>query len=315
MKKSGCFFLSFMMFIMILATYVSTPVSAATTEVKLENYNSHPQFEQLSKAYIEYSLQAEKMGKFVTLPLECFITEYQPNKTALTKSSTDYNSIDTYLASRVSELSQNENLIDVRTEQVEMQKTLDKELSLENTISPQSSGGYWFYNCSELPKAGNYTKYPSLLGSAVVTGDLVHDDQGSFGITGHSAIVMGHYYSNVFKEYYVRVCEAVSAGVCYGILSDDRVVNRTTSVYRITATSTQRVDASNWVASQRGKSWWFTNDNFYNINVTKSRTNWYCSLLVYAAYAAQGVNLGDMGGTGAIMPRELRNSTRASRTF
>jgi len=63
------------------------------------------------------------------------------------------------------------------------------------------------------------------LGSAVVSGDLVHDDKGSFGITGHSAIVMDHYYSNMYKEYYVRVCEAVSAGVTYGILSDDRVVN------------------------------------------------------------------------------------------
>ena|GEM_PF-3564694 len=53
----------------------------------------------------------------------------------------------------------------------------------------------------------------------------MHDDKGSFGITGHSAIVMDHYYSNMYKEYYVRVCEAVSAGVTYGILSDDRVVN------------------------------------------------------------------------------------------
>lgn len=318
MKKLGSLFLSAMVLITISATPLNTPVSAATRSVELANYDSHPQFAQLNEAYIEYSVQAEEMGKFVTLPLEYFVLEYQKFESLSAKELVNMDdSIDAYLAGCVSELRQNESLEDVRAKQADIQRMIQMELSTEDSISPQSAGGKWYYNCPELAKAGNYETYPELLGSDVISGDLVHDDNGLFGITGHSAIVMGHYYSNLYAEYYVRVCEAVKPYVCYGILSDDRVDERATSVYRVngSATSTKRIAASNWVASQIGEPWSFTDVNYKTENISKSRTNWYCSLLVYAAYKAQAIDLGDEGGSGAIMPRELRDSANVSLTF
>lgn|GEM_PF-713356 len=300
--------------------FTCTFVSAATTQVKVENYDKHPQFKQLNEAYIKYSTKAEKMGKFVTLPLEYFVINYQQmsstKSTLVMGSKSNNDSIDLYLASCISKLKQNTSISVIKAEQVAIQKALNAEqiapqgtLNVENV---KSAGGYWFYNCPELAKAKNYKKYPKLLKSTVVSGDLVHDDQGGFGITGHSAIVMGHYYSSIYKEYYVRVCEAVSAGVTYGILSDDRMVNRKSSVYRVNggANSAKRIAAANWVASQRGKKWVYSSSNFKKANITKSRSNWYCSLLVYAAYKAQGVDIGDKGGSGGIMPRALRDSKK-----
>jgi len=293
--------------IMIVATLLSISIPTLAAEVNLDNYDKHPNFEQLKDAYIEYSIQAKEMEKFVTLPLEYFILEYEEN------------GIDNYLNSRILELKQNESIDEVHKQQAIIQSALEKEMQKEGMFDPQSVGGYWFYNCFEPIKPGNYTEYPELLGSSVISGDLVHDSNGSFGITGHSAIVMGHYYSNIFQEFYVRVCEAVSAGVCYGILSDDRVNNRATSVYRVNggANSSKRIAAANWVTSQIGKPWRVVDEYYKTANLTQGRPNWYCSLLFFAAYKAQGIELDDQAGTYAyfLMPQALINSLKTSKTF
>lgn len=85
--------------VIVLTFSLSTPAFGSSSN--LVKYTEHPQFKQLEKAYIEYSGIAAEKGKFVTLPLENFVSEYD--------NATD-GTIQKYLSSRIEELSSNESV-------------------------------------------------------------------------------------------------------------------------------------------------------------------------------------------------------------
>ena len=123
-------------------------------------------------------------------------------------------------------------------------------------------------------------------------GDIVYEAQGGFGVTGHIAIVEGKYYSAEKKQYYVRLIEAIEQGVCRSVLVDQRVVDKTVTVYRVTgASNAQKNAAVSFCRSQLGKK--------YNCDLSHdtsaSEKDWYCSELVWAAYKNQGIDIETKG--------------------
>ena len=77
----------------------------------------------------------------------------------------------------------------------------------------------WYYNTGErLPRAANYSKYNLL--KIVEPGDIIYEANGGLGVTGHIAIVEGVFYDEKYQQYYIRIIEAIDAGVCRSVLDD-----------------------------------------------------------------------------------------------
>ncbi len=179
----------------------------------------------------------------------------------------------------------------------------ESELS---SSSPSSSADYWFYNTgTSLPQEPDYSKYNLL--KVVKKGNIVFDAKGGFGVTGHIAIVEGLYYSSKYSMYYIRVIEAVDAGVCRGVLDDYRVDERDSSVYRVSgATSTNINNAVSFCIGQLGKPWNLHTDK----HTSASSANWYCSELVWAAYLSQEIDIETTGipNEPGVTPRDIVRS-------
>ncbi len=162
-----------------------------------------------------------------------------------------------------------------------LEKQIDKkvlEMDKDNgfSISPQAVG-----------------TYPRRKGVILVTGDKLK------GIipTGHAAIVYA----------YGTVVESLSGGVTTG--ANDWYQTRTTcyGVTVIGTTVAQDETAANWCYGKRGLPY---NWNYLN---PYTRSSFYCSQLVYAAFLDNyGINL-DTGDFGvAVHPMELVNTSRTS---
>lgn len=206
--------------------------------INLTNYMFSACAEDLMRAYEKYSTEAAVQGKFVTIPLEVFVCEYE---------SQIYGSIENYVSERINDLENCETIENVMRLSEEMRLALEKtQIEVDE---PYSSGGKWYYNCPELARENAYGKY-DLLGFSVTSGDIVMDEEGLFGLTGHTGIVVGHFYSSIYKSYYVRVVEAVADGVTYGILCDQRVDERNSYVYRVRTSDTVRLNAVDWACTQ-----------------------------------------------------------------
>ncbi len=218
-----------------------------------------------------------------------------------------YANVEKYYDSFIERLSNSKNILTIKQESERMRLSALNECVYASDVTPYSSGGRWYYNCFDLIRDNAYGKY-DILGDTVVTGDIVMDEKGLFGLTGHTALVAGHYYSNLYKTYYVRVVEAISDGVCYGILCDERIDDRNSYVYRVNTTVANRLAALSFAKSQIGKSYFI--DGHYRENIGANRASWYCSLLCFASYYHQGVDIGDKGGYGTLYPRQLISSSK-----
>ena len=186
----------------------------------------------------------------------------------------------------------------------EYYKLLSAQGASVQSSSSSSGGNTYYYNTgTSCPSKASYGKYK--LTSKLQKGDIIFESKGGFGITGHIAIVEGIFTSN--GKTYVRVIEAISDGVCRGILDDTRVGDKGVTVYRVSgATTSQKNSAVNFCKSQLGKK--------YSLDFAKdtssSEKDWYCSELVWAAYKNQGIDI-EVAGNGepGVTPRDLRNSS------
>lgn len=264
-----------------------------SSELNLANLMESEYADELVQAYETYSVEAYNQGKYVTMPLEIFMYNYNP---------TVFRSIENYTNIMMNDLNDCQTIESVMEISEEMR--VAAEAKAQDTATPYASQGKWYYNCPELAKNNAYGVY-DLLGSSVTSGDIVMDEDGLFGLTGHTGIVVGHFYSSIFQSYYVRVVEAVIDGVCYGILCDERVEQRDSYVYRVNTTTTKRIAAVEWACDQLGKPYLIVSGS----NVNAQRANWYCSLLCYASYAAQSLYLVSYSDYQILPPRTLINSS------
>lgn len=95
-------------------------------------------------------------------------------------------------------------------------------------------------------------------------------------------------------------------------MSDDRVDERDSYVYRVNTSSANRLAASNFAKSQIGKGYFI--EGHFREDIDADRTHWYCSLLCFASYYHQGVDLGEKGGWGILYPGQLIESSKLSKT-
>ena len=179
---------------------------------------------------------------------------------------------------------------------------------LDRSGSSGSSGGGdgsldedWYNIGTSLPHAVDYSESDLL--KYLKPGDLVYEDTGGFGITGHSAIVEGVFYDSTYGQYYVRLLEAVSDGVTRGLMTPTRFEEKEVSIYRLNnATSNQINNAINFFVNQLGKP--------YAISLTKNSSsnnpNWYCSELVWASYYWQGIYLDEQDNS-PVWPGEIKD--------
>lgn len=179
-----------------------------------------------------------------------------------------------------------------------------------NMRSSSSSGGssYYYntgYNC---PSEAKYSKYNLL--DVVKKGDIIYEDNGGLGITGHIAIVDG-IYTNSNGSKYIRLIEAISnnlGGVTRSILDDTRVDEKDVTILRVSgATSSQKNAAVSFCRGEVGSE--------YRLDLAKdtnsSETDWYCSELVWAAYKNQGIDIevGGSHGEPGVTPHDILDSS------
>lgn len=186
-------------------------------------------------------------------------------------------------------------------------------LSPDNDVSPHVSVDdseiRWQYNAgTTLYEEPKYTKYNLL--EVLKPGDIIFEAYGGYGITGHTAIVEGIYYSSNYNQFYIRVIEAImkpGAGVCRGVFDDVRYDAKGAKILRVSTSDDKKKEAINFCISQIGKDYFldFAHDEGRN------QPTWYCSELVWAAYKEQNIDLEHVvtengeGGELGITPRDL----------
>lgn len=181
----------------------------------------------------------------------------------------------------------------------------------QDEIGIMSSSGSkkWYYNTGViLPQKPKYEKFDF---SFVWVGDILFEDAGGpGGLTGHIAIIEGNFYDTTYGSYW-RVVESIDAGVCRGVLDDDRFVERQGYLLCVpSSTSTQRQAAVNFCIYQLGKPWSIQLNKPTSINTKK----WQCSTMVWAAYKNQGIDIEQkgLGGGPGITPNDIRDASTTS---
>lgn len=189
--------------------------------------------------------------------------------------------------------------------------------SSDAEISLYSSGSdkYYYDTGTSCPAQVDYTGTRLL--AMVSAGDIVYEDNGGLGITGHIAIVEGKFYSATQKKYYIRLVEAVSSGVCRGVLDATRCEEKRVSIlkfkYGTPVSSDMKKKAINFAISQIGKP--------YDIDIRRkgyssTQSGWYCSELVWAAYYNQGINIEKNNkGEPGITPHDILNSESLATSY
>lgn len=251
----------------------------------------------LEEAYREYSIIAEQQGKFVTLCIEDFVANYDNEE----------NTIDSYLDSCVEQLVSCEKLSDVKAREAAQKLSISTYSTDSET---RASLEKWWHHSSTPSQSFSNGKY-NLVGKAI-KGDIVYESAGGFNITGHTAMVAGTYYSSTYSQYYVRAIEAVASGVCYGILCDERFESQKSYLDRPkSGSASDMANAVNFAVSQIGKPY---DIELSTSNLSKTRPNWYCSLLVYAAYKNQGITLCNCAAICTLMPVSIHNGNVSTLT-
>lgn len=229
---------------------------------------------ELMQAYEEVTEYAAALDIPLDLSLDTFISEYR---------AFDYSGISDYTDTYF--------------------KVLEKP---EESL--QSSGGdKWYSNTgTSLPQAADYSRYNLL--NIVKKGDIIFEAKGGLGITGHTAIVEGIYYSSTWQQYYIRVVEAIGEGVVRSVLDDERVEDKDVAVLRVSGASDSQINgAVNFCLSQLGKGYSLD----FQKDTSASEPDWYCSELVWAGYYIQGIDIETTGvyNEPGITPRDIRNSS------
>lgn len=179
----------------------------------------------------------------------------------------------------------------------------------QTIVAPRSSGSSkWYYNTGTLlPQAANYSKYNLL--DTVKKGDIIYESKGGFGITGHTMIVEGKYYSSNYKQYYIRVVEALNVGVVRSVLDDSRVDQKDSHVLRVKgASDTIASNALDFCIGQLGKAYMID----FKKDTSPNEPDWYCSELVWSGYYKQGIDVETTGtyNEPGITPRDIYNSSK-----
>ncbi len=254
--------------------------------------NSDTEFYELESAYIELSNYAYNCDLTLDVSLDLFLLNYDET----------YISVEAYTDHYLNNLSDYCVLATAST---------DANMYFDNDSAALSSGGSsWYYNTgTSLPQSASYASYGFL--SLPIVGDIIIEQDTITGWSGHAAMVEGRFWSSTYSQYYVRLIESVQAGVCRGVISDTRISDKDSRLYRVTsATALQRAAALTFVRNQLGEGW----------SLKAGKTNdtnaiiWYCSELVWAAYYNQGFDLS--GGTsGVITPYALESSSLLTTIF
>lgn len=190
-------------------------------------------------------------------------------------------------------------------------------LQPQKDVYSSRSGGSteWYYNIgTSLPANANpnYSKYNLL--TKVKKGDTIYEAKGFYGVTGHTMIVEGVFYDANFDTYYVRVIEAIGAGVVRSALDDTRVDARDVSIHRVTDATTSDINgAVNFCIGELGSS--------YSLDFAKdhssSETDWYCSEVVWAGYYNEGIDIETNGWLNepGITPRDITRSSATHEVY
>ncbi len=266
------------------------------TSVATQNEISQEQRAQLEQQYEPIQKRIEEENIPISITVDDFIEEYAYGQDV-------YGTVEEYV-------SRYNALIDEAAANVEVGEpedgASDEDVIEGEESSNQGASPEWYYNTGEkLPRSVAYNRN---IIPAVEKGDIVYEAQGGLGVTGHIAIVEGKYYSAEKKQYYVRLIEAIQQGVCRSVLVDQRVVDKTVTVYRVTgASNAQKNAAVSFCRSQLGKKYHCD----FSHDTSASEKDWYCSELVWAAYKNQGIDIETKGSVNepGVTPRDIARAS------
>lgn len=175
-----------------------------------------------------------------------------------------------------------------------------------------SKGDTWYYNIgTRLPANAtpNYSKYNLL--HTVKKGDIIHEANGGFGITAHTAIVEGIFFDSSKKTNYIRVIEALPGGIVRSCLDDQRIDDKAVTIYRVPNVSSRTIsNAVRFCIGELGSSYLLD----FAKDTSSGETNWYCSELVWASYKNQGIDIETTSyfNEPGITPRDIARSSRVT---
>lgn len=184
---------------------------------------------------------------------------------------------------------------------IQEQTNDNNKTKLSNVVN--SLGNY--YDKEVLDFEPVYNKYN--LATTLKPGDIIFEWAGGAGVTHHIAVVESIQYSTIYKVHYVRVIEAVSTGVHYGILDDYRFDEKIDTVLRYeNLTNDQWNLIKYFLEQQLGKTYLINPEINGNIN----QEVWYCSQLCWAAYKYSGITL--TGVNSIPLPIDFKESPALS---
>jgi hypothetical protein len=195
----------------------------------------------------------------------------------------------------------------------EYETAFEAQFNSGTNPSLRSSGGtpYYYNTGTSCPSSAVYSNTTYNLLNTLQAGDLVFENAGGpSGLTNHIAIVEGKFYDSAKQKYYIRLVEAIDAGVVRSILDDTRFYDRQGTVVRVTATSSQKSSAVSFAVEELGSTYLY--DGAWN--TSSSETNWYCSELAYASYYSAGKTLatGSLTSLPGVLPTDILNSSLVS---
>ncbi len=261
---------------------IGFPVSVFAQEQNASGIGEQAYSQEMMDAYVEFCEYLSEIGIPADISLETFAEEYYAGP---------FSSLDDYLHSLRS-------LFVPPT---------------EDSGRGTSGDQYWYYNTgTALMDEPNYEVFNLL--SVVSPGDIVYENEGGFGLTGHISIVEGIFYDTNYSCFYIRLVEAIGYisgsfgegdGVCRSVLDDDRYVDRVGTIYRVpSATTSQKSNAVSFCLGQIGKGYQIDLQH----DTSANEDDWYCSELVWAAYYAQGIDLETTDTEPGLTPHEIRDS-------
>lgn len=285
---------------------VATMIICSNSIVFAQNIDKN---DELSSAYMKVIKYAKNINVNLEMTFNDFITQYNQEQFKTIDEFVDYyckalhpQKINTY-----------NNYINVNTLNTYYSNYFTKNFNNNDSIFSVRSGGGspWYYNTGKtLPQKPDYSRYNLL--NIVKPGDIIYEAKGGYGITGHALIVEGIFYSAEFNQKYIRVIEAISAGVCYSVLDANRIDDRHGSIYRVKNANSNCVNnAVRFCVGEIGSS--------YCLDLAKDfsskETDWYCSELVWAGYKNQQIDIevGGFHGEPGVTPRDI--TTKSSKVI
>ncbi len=185
-----------------------------------------------------------------------------------------------------------------------------------SSTSSSGSQSYYYNTGGNGRDCAKYNRYK--LVQRLKVGDIVYEAEGFHGLTGHIAVVHkfivhskyiyhGDSYAGSYSVTQIQVIEAISEGVCFGLLDDVRC-----DEMKVTILRTSQLTESKWKKSrdflekQLGKP--------YNFELGRkvgsiNRPYWYCSELAWAAFYYVGIDIDRKEyGEPGVTPHDIYNN-------